>query len=909
VKPWWQRILIAAAVFEIVYLALINLTLNLPLTQTLINQHKPEKYTVYWEKAWSWYPFRIHAQGVSANGQTTSLQWQAETPAASASVAILPLLRRVVKIHTVEVENVEYSQRPRPKPDKDYAAIRNFFPPISGRDRDQPAAPRPPRKKGNGWTIVVEGVHATGSHRLWIYQLQAAISGELSADVSYQTRGGPFSLSNGKTDLEIDSLTINNGQDISRAGFLKASLEFLPFVPSENRGTKALAFMSLDANIATRVESLQFLNFYLNSLHGMKIDGAGNLEGHLNLGDGKLLPNTDLVISADELDLSMQDHIARGTGDVNIEVSADNPEELDVTIHFMTMALQHEGDDTALFTGDGIELVVRGSSRLAEPEEGKSGATYAAVKIPAVRVPDLGMYQRYLPDRLAVTLNGGQGELQGQAELTQTSLNTRLKLQSDQADISFKDYRFKSNLDLGVQIDIPSTESGLINLSGTYLRLDKARLSGREEAGAQPWNATLSIDEGRIELPPLAARHRARTVKEISRAFKKENLKSRLETADAHFRVSGNISELDWINLLFRNPYDLAIAGSGKVNAEVYLESGWPAKGTQLKVLPREMNVELLDYTVKGDGLVSLEVDKGGEHPDLDLKVELNNALFKRKDDEQYIVKDVTLRLHAQGNDMSYDGAGKLVKLHLQIPSAKVTDMSVYDQYLPEKLPLRVLGGTADLTADIQLQPEAASGFVRLITEGLRFRVDDQEISGGLTADIRLAGGNPKNMDFDISGSSLLLDNVRITGKEQNFSQEDWSARFDLKKARALWKKPVRIHAESELEIKDSRPIVAMFANAKGEHKWLEKMLTIEDIRGTATITLEQHQLTIPHAFAGSDKIDAGAKGIINDENVDGIFYARFRKLDAVLKVNNGKRNLDILGARKKFDDYSIRPE
>jgi hypothetical protein len=909
VKPWWQRLLLAAVIFEIAYLALVNLALNLPLTQTLINQHKPEKYAVHWEQAWSWRPFRVHAQGISANGQTMSLQWQAESPTASASVAILPLLRRTVKIHAVATEDMAYFQRQRPKPDKDYAASREFFPPISGRGLDEPVTPRPPRKQGNGWTIVVEDIHASGSHHLWINQLQAALSGKLQADVSYQTRGGPFSLSNCKADIKIDTLTINNGQEISTEGFLQGSVEFSPFIPAENRGTKSLAFLSVDASIATRTESLEFLNFYLGSLYGMHIDGAGNVEGRVIITAGKLLPETAVVISADKLDMQLKDHIARGTGDVTIKVVADKPEELGVTIHFTTMNMHHEDDATPLFTGNGFEVAVRGSNSLADWQDRKAGAAYAAVKIPAVSVPDLGRYQRYLPERLAVTLNGGQGELQGQAELSRTTFNTRLEISSDHADVSFKDYRFVSDLDLGIQIDIPSIAAETINISGTYLRIDDARLSDREAATAQPWNAALSIDEGIIDLSASAAAHRATKVKEVSRALRQQHFKSRLETADAHFRVSGNISELDWINLLFKNPYELAIAGSGQLNADIYLKSGWPARGTQLEVFPRKMHVEVLDYAVKGDGLVSLKITKGGEHPDLDLQVDVNDGLFKRKGDEQSFIRDVALRLHAQGNAMGYDGSGEIVKLHLQIPAAKVTDMSVYDEYLPEKSPLHILGGTADLTADIQLQPDAANGFVRLITKGLRSRTDDQEIAGELTADIKLADGNPQNMEFDISGSSLLLDKVRVTGKEQNFGQQDWNARFDLKNARAIWKKPVYIHAESEFEIKDSRPIVAMFANAKGEKKWLEKLLTIEDIQGTATVTLEQRQLTIPHAFSGSDKIDVGAKGIIDEQNVDGIFYARFRKLDAVLKVNNGKRNLDVLGARKKFDNYSTRPE
>ena len=82
-------------------------------------------------------------------------------------------------------------------------------------------------------------------------------------------------------------------------------------------------------------------------------------------------------------------------------------------------------------------------------------------------------------------------------------------------------------------------------------------------------------------------------------------------------------------------------------------------------------------------------------------------------------------------------------------------------------------------------------------------------------------------------------------------------------------------------------------------------MLTIEDIKGKAEMTVENKQITIPYAFTSSDKVDAGAKGIINAESAEGILYGRFRKLDAVLKIKDGKRNVDIIGAKKKFNGYS----
>ena len=72
---------------EIIYLVLINAALNVQLTQSIINQIKPDKFAVSWERAWSLYPFHVHARGIDVNGQAKSQQWQVQSPAASASIS------------------------------------------------------------------------------------------------------------------------------------------------------------------------------------------------------------------------------------------------------------------------------------------------------------------------------------------------------------------------------------------------------------------------------------------------------------------------------------------------------------------------------------------------------------------------------------------------------------------------------------------------------------------------------------------------------------------------------------------------------------------------------------------------------------------------------------------------------
>ena len=875
-KTYLYRAIIAVILFEAVYLSLINLALQLPVTQTLVNQIKPEKFAVTWEKAWTWHPFRVHARGVSANGQTGTQQWQAEAPAASASISILSLLAKTLSIHSVVAADLEYYQRPRPRPGKDYAATRAFFPPIKGREVDrQPVTPAP-KKKGNGWKITVEGIHATGNHRFWVYQMKGKASGDLQASVNFETRGGPFSLDNGEMDVNIQSLSINDEPMISSESSLEGTLEFAPFVPSENKGVRSMAFLKTDVRLDAGMENLDFLNFYLRNLQGMTLGGNGRLSGRLVYNLGTVMPPTSLAVIADHLHLDLHAYKARGTGDITIHVDSDEPEQLGFDIRFATIDLIHQEDATSHFTGENLVFAAAGTTVLIPWDTLQSGISHVSVEIPRVRAPDLKVYQRYIPTKLALVIEGGEGQLEGRARLTRTDFEGSLELRSTAADISLTDYRFRTDLELGVNINAPEFGSGKLDVSGPSVRLNRARLIRGDQSHAKPWSASIAIDEGHIVVPLKARETDEKHVRHLTKTLQKDSIPALLDRADAHFTVTGDVSELGWIDLLFSNTYNMSIFGSGDLTANLTVDDGLLARGSNVHIQAHDIGARVLDYEVKGDGLVTLQAMEGGEHPDLGLKVKIADATLRRKDEQKSFITDVSLNLEAQALDMRKGKPGSnLDVLRLQIPRARIQDMSAYNDILPAKSPLELLGGEGDLKADITLTRDLADGFVRLTTQNMLSRIDEQELAGDLQANILIQGGTPENMDFDISGTSITLDNVRVRGESAQYDQDDWSAQFQLNKARTIWKKPVFLHTEAEAELKDSRPFVALFTNQKGEHKWIEKMLTVQDIKGTAEMTLDNQRLFIPRAFTSSDKIDAGIKGIIDSEQREGVFYVR----------------------------------
>jgi hypothetical protein len=904
-----KRVAIFIATLEIVYLLIFNIALNIPLTQELINRIKPDKFAVSWESAWTFYPFRVHASSVAANGQARSQQWQLETPEASASISLFPLILKTVSLNRVEARDVSYFQRPRPRPDKDYSKTRPYFPPIEGRELEVEPPRLPPRKAGKKpWTIHIQEMLASGEHNLWLYQVQANLKGDVMADLSVVTQGGPLSISNGDLDLAVNSIKINGNREVSREGHIKGKIEVLPFIVKENKGFKAQAFLELDVELSSLTESLKFLNVYLGAFEGMQLDGAGDIQGRIVFSQGKLLEQSNFDVLAHSLSLKLLEYAIEGEGNIHIEVpeEASNSSKPDAhfAIAFTALDAFYADNPNPMLTGNGLVFHGVGTNNIIPLNGTRPEAKSMALSISSLKVPNLNAFQRFLPKKWVFKLHGGEGELRGTLAVDHSSLSSSIQLSSDDAEVGFNDLRFNSNLDIGLNLNSPSLESGRVEISDSHFKLNEA-LVANGDLQSEPWHAAINIEKGIIRLNLGEADAGVSGATHVLQTMREQQISTLLSAADEELNVNASISDLRWLNILVKNPYNLVINGDGEITSNVVIKAGWLETGTELAISPQRISVEILDYITDGDGAVSLKVIKGGEFPDIALAIDIGQAQFRRKLEDQAFVEDVDILLRAEAREVKPGAENQDVSLRLQIPSAKVTDMSVYNQYLPENSPLKITGGEAELVADIRLEAENADGYINLDTHDLRAQADDQDISAELGVKIILSGGKPKDMKFDISGSTLKLDAVKVIGESASFREEDWAAEIRFKKAQTVWKKPLQLDVQAEIDMTDSIPIVAMMENQKGKETWLTKALTIDDVKGDINLSMANNQIVIPYAFAGSDNIDIGAKAIINSENRNGMIYVRYKALKGLLKINDGKRNIDVLSVQEKFDAYS----
>jgi hypothetical protein len=900
-----KRIVVFAVFIEVFYFIVVNAALSMAVTQTVINKIRPAKFQITWEKAWTPYPFKVFIQNAAVWGGSLSQRWKVTAVSASASINLIPLLKHKVEINNIEAVNVGYFQRPQ-KVKSSEVVHSAYYPPMD------PAAASKTKKKGKKpWTIELRNISAKGHHTLWIYFVKGDIDGGIDIDtLSIETKKGPFLIDNGKVNVLMKTLQVAEDKNVLSNSEIKGNIDIGPIIFSKNKGMKMLEFFSFDTDIISEMGNLKILNVYLDRYKNTNIQGKGKLDGHIHFEKGKLLPETDIKISADNLALSILNYVVRGEGEISLNIDKNTSEVLNANVLFDTLHTYVSNDNNSseeiqLFTGSDLALSSKSSIQLYPVPAKKDAFTSVLLDIPMVKVPDLSVYQRYIPKQWSFYLLGGRGEFKARAEIGREHLSMSTQLVSKEAKVRLSKDDFKTNLDIFLKADISTEKEFKANLSGSYLSLTDSVVfdAKKTKKRSRHWDTRLDIVENTFSFP---LPNEGNMSKKQQGSLKKYSLKELFNKADAILKIKGSISQFDWLNFILKSSLGLNFSGSGTLSADLRLKEGILSEKSKVSFTPHNMEIGLLDYILKGDGQFLFSVTEGGERPSMHFDLGLNDAFIRRRHEKQTMVEHATVNLSGKILKLDLNRAQKEVDIHLKVPSAKIKNMTAYNSYFPPKSPFKFTGGTADISSDILLKPNHAKGFVKLKTKALTMKVDDQKISARLNMDINIAGGVPRKMQFNIAGSSIVLDKAKVIGATSTYVQPDWSAEIKVKNANITWKKPLRFRSQSSIKIKDSRPIVAMINNKREKDNWLSKMMTIENIKGTAAINMANNVITFPSVFATSDKVNIGIKGIISPALRDAVIYFRYKHMKALLKIRNGKKNLDIFHTEKKYNDYKI---
>jgi len=477
------------------WLLVVNGLLHVPLTQELVSAIRPEKFRIRWESAWTVVPFQVSLRGAFANGNSKRQMWQVEVDRVSGFINPVPLLWKRVSLHGVSGRDVDYRQRPRPRPDRDYSAHEAWFPEIE--DREVKPADLSPFRKGRPWHIHLGSVAVEGRLDYWVYQLHGVADGRLAGGLDYETRGGPLRLDLDDVALDLGPQRFSGDRFVFEQARVEGAFGFAPFRPREERGVALLRPMHFDVDVRVDLESLAFLNLFLLDFKEFSVDGSGEVVGRLRYDGGEVRPGTDLAVAARNLEVELMEHLIEGMGTVSVRMGEATGGQMTLDFYYGDLRVRNP-EDGVLLAGQGLRLTASGDGRVLPDPERVNASRVLDLDLGRVDVPDLSAYQRYLPERWPFMLHGGRGELRGTARIEATAYSVDLELDSDEADLGVGEYRFLADLDASLKLANPSLTTGGAQADGSYLLIDNARLQ-RNGDGDGEIAAARSTWSGRSE--------------------------------------------------------------------------------------------------------------------------------------------------------------------------------------------------------------------------------------------------------------------------------------------------------------------------------------------------------------------------------------------------------------------------
>ncbi|WP_373508632.1 hypothetical protein [Thiocapsa sp.] len=915
-------------VLAALYLVFVNLTLNLPTTRTVLNALQPEQFRVTWQHAWSLYPLRVELDGVVADGQAPTEQWQVDARRAAASVSLLPLLKGELRIHDLDLEDIDLRLRPRPPADGPQDALAEFFPVIRDRDPDAPAEAAPQDPSGT-LVLEIDDIQVRGEHSFWVSHIRGSTPGAVRGSFRMETATGRLALAGGALDLALTSLTVGPKQAVTDAAAIAGTIDIPPFIVSETKGLEMMRVPDLDARIDLPVQNLDFLALLMPVLDEIRLSGRGHLRGRLVLSSGEMLGGSDLVVEAHELAMDLGRYDFSGDGTIELKVDPQDEAQADLLVRFEQVRAELEPDDSAganraqvLFTGSGLTAQLHAAevdpttTSTAERVEELASEVELRFKldIPSMQVPDLAVYSRLFPEDWDLALLGGTGTVAGALEVSADRLSLNLDLASDDADLRYRDDHATADLLLRLRARVEDSATTNLRLDGTELRIEDARLAvthdGAKERhpserrpSSEPWRANLKISDSALRLPVSGGHADADPIPAIAETLQDEGFGAVLAGADGRVSAVLTVSHLDWIAELLDRPLGLSLAGAGELDTEIVLTNGRADKGTTL-TMPREpLSLGILEHRVDGTGTAKLRMEHAGKRPRFRLNVALDDARLRRRDESEPSIGEVRMDAEILMIDSLAHGGGS-ADINLKLHSARVRDMSSYNAYLPANTPLSLVSGEATLAGDLRLKPNRAEGQLLLAGEDIRVRWDRQELSGDLKVELLVRDGSAKDLRFDITGSSVLLEGFRVAGAAGSASAPDWHGRLQLDKTQVRWHKPMHLDMQAYVTVKDTRPFVELLDSVRGKHEWIDNLLTLKNPAGHLRLTVDADTAVIEDAMLGAPQLGIHAKGRSAASDREAMLLVRWHNLTGAMALRNGRRQFDILDAPARFAAY-----
>nr|WP_298412477.1 hypothetical protein [uncultured Halomonas sp.] len=710
-------------------------------------------------------------------------------------------------------------------------------------------------------------------------------------------------------------------QTLARDIQLQGKFFLETFRPAQTPGLESLAFLSGNVDLAAQADAWDVFNPYLRGLKGLRLAGKGGLQGRLAIEKGVLQPGSELTLASPQLavvldeaallaasdsseNVSLENTRSRryrleGKGQISAWVDVQDKAQEGVVATRMALVLDDmqmreplddpAGNESPLLTSERFRLNVDlpQLDLTSPPREPDS----ASLIWQGARLPDVAVLARFLPQDLPFDLHGGKAGLDGRLDYREGRLEGHFDLRGDRVDLTMLDNRVASELGLDLKLKEFEPDQRRLDLSGTRLRI-----SARNPGDSTPLETELLLREARLTLGKSSDADLSSTASSLS---------------SGRMLVQGRAAELSFLNRFLPETHGLAMHGNGLLEAELVWQGETLLPGSRLWVSADPLELRFLDYEASGNGRLDASIDKVSRN--VDIRVSLPFFELKRQQENISHVSGRYLLVEATFPEEILSGASPALEdqaTRISLPQIDIPALSLYNAYLPKDAGIELLSGQASLETYLNLQGYQAQGSLILKARETALQMGDQHLQGNLSLDVQLADGDLQRRLFDVSGSTLRLDNLSRRSDDSSSEpiEGGWWVELGIDEGQLVWAQPLNLDARLALRMRDSGfPLRTLLKDVR-QRQWLSRLLNVQNIRGRARLQLVDQGLALRDARLTGQELEILANLVRRDKTLDGALYAQYAALGLGIEIDAGQTRLHLLRPRRWYEQARHLP-
>jgi hypothetical protein len=350
--------------------------------------------------------------------------------------------------------------------------------------------------------------------------------------------------------------------------------------------------------------------------------------------------------------------------------------------------------------------------------------------------------------------------------------------------------------------------------------------------------------------------------------------------------------------------------GAGVIAANFEFKKGVLRAGSRYSLQSDAFHVRIMGLDATGSAEVSgSTVKESGDHV-TSAKISFGDFEFVDLDDGTADITGTGLELNARWRGLSLAERVPASHVEVVLPPAQIHDVSTFDGLFPAESTLSLQSGTGEVEARLEVKDRIAVGTLDLVAKEIVMKARDVPLHGDLEVHANLAEGNLPAKEFNLSGTTIRLDNM--VGEDLSVRKQEkldaWYCGVELQEGQVTFGKPMSAEGRVGLRMYDTRPIVAMLKNLETGPKWLSVMPNVKDIDGTMGVNFGKGQMAVDDLALTGKKLEVLGWLHILNKKTNARLFIKHGILAAGISLDQGKGKVHLSKPLKWFEEQQGLP-